>query len=135
MAKFYSDANGALLRILITPDDVLNYPAAPAGTANTLDFDPSTNPALLAVANDQDAWQLLGSTLTHNGVAVSINPPNQLYLDRATFRDILDPTSTSAAAVATQAIQAGTATSAQIQTVMALVLRLQFAILQQEHLL
>ena len=82
MATLYAAADATLSRFL-TSDQEAEYPTAPPGTASTLQFDESTNAALIAgLSSDWQSYRLSGSTLTHNGQAVTIGAPSAAYTQR-----------------------------------------------------
>jgi len=109
MAALYANAAGALLRMERTPGEL---GGTPPGSADELDFDPSTNPGLAAdIIANWTLYTLLGTTLAKSGVAVAINAPGQDYQDSQQFAAIL------------AALGAGSATNAQVQQVCRFMLR------------
>jgi hypothetical protein len=81
MAILYSDASGALLRLVGTPNEG-DFPA-PAGAASTLTFDESTNAATVAsLLAEWSAYRLVSGQLSRGGQAVTIAAPSAAYTQR-----------------------------------------------------
>jgi hypothetical protein len=132
MAKIWSDAQGNLLRLVQTPQEEAAY-GAPAGAAFVCDFDPATNPTLASAL--QGNWS--GVALPANnapqigGAAYAVVAPGADYQARQLVQALipafrqgtLPAQSTVQAAIS--AVQGGTATSAQQQVVLTLLMRVQ----------
>lgn len=83
MAKLHAGADGAILRLDLTPAEVVR--AAPAGTAATLDFDPATNGALLANATIYvEVVRYDGTTVTIAGQPYAVQAASAAYTQEQT---------------------------------------------------
>lgn len=79
MGKLYADAQGHILRLLQSADEEARY-GPPPGTAFTLDFDETTNGAVLsALASDWNAHDMVGGVLRRNGQPILVAPDSQYY--------------------------------------------------------
>ena len=133
MGKLYADATGTLIRALQSAIDELIYPNAPNGTAFTCDFDPSTNPTLLAALKSNFAGVTLPANNAPqiNGVAYTVIAASQDYTTIALVRQAITALkgtenlpSLATIGAAISAVQAGTANNAQAQLALAVVMRL-----------
>lgn len=124
MAKIFSDGTGQIIGFYRFPYELGN--TAPVGTIFTVDFDPSTNPALLQDLNSVITFYTMpNGVLTKNALPVVINPPSAVYSEESTLFQVLSVLSAaqyqnatvtlSQANQAFNRIQAGTATLVDIQ--------------------
>jgi hypothetical protein len=115
MATIYADADGLLIRFLQHPDEEARYPDSPSGSTQTLTFDETTNGSVVAAINsDWDSHRLVSGALQRIGVAVTINAD-------AAATTVRKAVSNQGAEILA-ALQAGTATDAQIQRALAFLL-------------
>lgn len=137
MATLYADSTGAILRFTQTPADELAY-GSPPGAAFTLTFDPTTNAATVQALNtDWNSFAMPGGTLQRNGAAVTIAAPSATFVNATVIDQFLQALASgqfqgvritlSQAHAAWVAVQAGTATSAQIQLMLVFLARFQAA--------
>lgn len=83
MARLYANEAGELIRVLADSLQEQQWGAPPAW-ADSLEFDPGTNPNVLpAIAADHNGHRLTGGVLYRDGVAVTINPPSLSTTERA----------------------------------------------------
>ena len=80
----------AIIRLTRT-DEELEFFGAPEEFDDTLEFDVETNEEMLsALDSDWNAHTLSGGILRRNGIPITINPPGQHFLDRATVKEFWD---------------------------------------------
>ena len=104
MATIYADAQGNLLRFLKTPAEEARYPDPPDGATQKVTFDESSNSSLIAGINtDWNSHRVVSNALQRDGTPVAI-------------------AADQSAAMVLAALQAGTATNAQVQKVLAILL-------------
>ena len=131
MASLYADSVGTIIRAILSDQDAQTV-GAPVSPAFTLAFDETTNAALAADYRAGPlAYTMPNGTLTKNGQAVTITAPSQDYQTLQLIRqaitalkgtETLPSNATILAAI--QAVQGGTATNAQAQLALAVVMRL-----------
>lgn len=79
MSKLYATADTVVRRVTLTDDEDALY-GPPPGAAFTLDFDPSTNAAVVASLRDNPAAHTYdGTTLKRQGVTLTVNPDSADY--------------------------------------------------------
>lgn len=125
MAKMYYDTTGSILSFQVSEWEMAQF-GAPSGAAGAIDFDPSTNPVLVtAYKANPNSFSVANGTVMQDGQAVTINPPSQDSQTRQLVTQVAQALSTGQFQGANvtlaqanqdwQAIQAGTATSQQVQ--------------------
>ena len=88
----YAGTTGALLRMNVSDEDLAMF-GIPDGCTETLEFDPETNPQIVAALTGQVhgvLWQdirLSGGVLSHKGTPVTVNPPGPAWLARVDAED------------------------------------------------
>jgi hypothetical protein len=112
MATLFSATDGTLLGLATNfAEEQLRFSTQPVGTSNTLRFDEATNAALVTgLLSDWNSYKLLGTALTHKGVTVIIAAAGPDYQAQGIVQ------------TAITTLRAGTATNAQVQQVLAVVL-------------
>jgi hypothetical protein len=138
--RLFADSNGNLIYFLGVLGQ--NTPlGTPANAVSSLDFDATTNSALVAdlqanvVGMAIPAYTISGGNLLKDGMAVAIAAPGADYQTRQLIGQVVSTLASGqfqgTAVTATQAntawtaIQAGTATSAQVQQFLVFLARLQ----------
>lgn len=133
MATLYADGSGNLLRVILDAADAARFPGVPTGNVTTLDFDPTTNPTLATAARTaaQTVNLTSGPTITISGSAYALIAASQDYTTIQLVRQAItalkgSETLPSLATIqaAILAVQNGTATNAQAQLALAVVMRL-----------
>ena len=79
----YADADGCLMRVLKTDDEIAQY-GPPGSYAEELEIDADTNPQILQRIDT--AWndvRLVGGMLTYKGAPIAVNPPGPTWLVQA----------------------------------------------------
>jgi len=78
MSLLRANAQGELLQVLRTEEQVARYPTAPEGTAHELAIDAEANAELLdLIATELDHFRLVEGQLTYKRSGVVIQPPDE----------------------------------------------------------
>ena len=73
MATLHYNAQGAILRRLLTPDQEAAWPDPPAGAVGALQFDEDTNPGVAArLRADSTPFAVVGGALQEAGAPVTL---------------------------------------------------------------
>lgn len=113
MAKVVYDANGKITGVRITADEEKQYPI-PVG-ASVIEFDTGSNmDVLLAIRDDYNNHQVVGGALRRSGQLVTIAADSTATVKRKQIKQLLN------------ALDAGTASSANQQKALAFLIREHF---------
>ncbi len=88
--RLYADSTGRLIQWRPPTDEPI-IPAPPAGAAHVLDFDHTTNAALIAaVGQNWSTARLVDGTLTIGAQTIAVQPQGQAYSDRQSLSALFD---------------------------------------------
>ncbi len=88
--RLYADSTGRLMQWRPPTDEPI-IPTPPAGAAHVLDFDHTTNAALIAaVVQSWSTARLVDGTLAISSQTIAVQPPSQAYSDRQSLSVLFD---------------------------------------------
>ena len=131
MSQIYADATGKVIGLLSTAQVGQQAPP-PEAVGNPLDFDPSTNPAVVTgILANPYSFRLVNGVLSQNGVTVTINASSQDYQTLSLIKQAITALkgtenlpSLATIQAAISAVQNGSATNVQAQLALAVLMRL-----------